>query len=63
MSRIGETLRATATLVRRIAGMPDYDAYITHLRDKHPECRAPSEREYYAMYLKGRYENGVNRCC
>jgi uncharacterized short protein YbdD (DUF466 family) len=52
-----------AQTVRRIAGMPNYEAYIEHLRACHPEWAVPSEREYYELYLKGRYEGGGMRCC
>lgn len=54
--------RLTATL-KRIVGMPNYEAYVAHLREHHPECPLPSEREYFAIYLKGRYEGVGNRCC
>jgi uncharacterized short protein YbdD (DUF466 family) len=43
--------------------MPDYEAYLEHLRSSHPERAAPSEREYYAEYLRSRYEDGPTRCC
>jgi uncharacterized short protein YbdD (DUF466 family) len=49
--------------VRAVAGMPDYDAYLRHLRRCHPGMRAPSEREYYAEYLRARYGDGPTRCC
>ena len=32
--------------------MPDYDAHIEHLRRSHPERPVPTEREYYAEYLR-----------
>jgi len=51
------------SLLRRIAGMPDYEAYLEHLRSSHPERAVPSEREYYAEYLRSRYEAGPTRCC
>jgi uncharacterized short protein YbdD (DUF466 family) len=43
--------------------MPDYEAYLEHLRSSHPERAVPSEREYYAEYLRSRYEAGPTRCC
>ena len=55
-------MRCVATL-KRIAGMPDYEAYVEHLATCHPECPVPSEREYYELYLKQRYEGGGMRCC
>ena len=48
---------------KRIVGMPNYDAYVAHLRDKHPECTIPNEREYYELYLQGKYNGVGNRCC
>jgi uncharacterized short protein YbdD (DUF466 family) len=51
------------TALRRIAGMPDYCAYVAHLRDQHPGCQVPTEREYYETYLQGRYNGGFHRCC
>ena len=49
--------------VRAVAGMPDYDAYLIHLRRCHPGMPPPSEREYYTEYLRGRYGDGPARCC
>jgi uncharacterized short protein YbdD (DUF466 family) len=49
--------------VRRIAGMPDYMAYVTHLRQCHPELTVPSERQFYEDFLRTRYEAGPTRCC
>jgi len=43
--------------------MPDYAAYVEHLRTAHPDAPVPSEREYFDEYLKGRYESGPTRCC
>jgi uncharacterized short protein YbdD (DUF466 family) len=57
--------RAEAVLrvVRRIAGMPDYAAYVEHLRRYHPERAVPGEREFYRDFLRTRYESGPTRCC
>lgn len=49
--------------LRRISGMPDYPAYLEHLRTHHPGCPLPTEREYFEDYLKGRYGAGFGRCC
>jgi uncharacterized short protein YbdD (DUF466 family) len=56
-------LARLAAAVRRIAGMPDYAAYLAHLRQHHPECAVPNEREYYELYLQRRYEGTGSRCC
>jgi uncharacterized short protein YbdD (DUF466 family) len=49
--------------VRRICGMPDYDAYVAHLRRCHPERPLPGRREFFAEYLEARYGGGPTRCC
>jgi uncharacterized short protein YbdD (DUF466 family) len=48
---------------RRIVGMPDYPAYVRHLRQAHPSWPIPSEREFFALYLQARYGDGPTRCC
>lgn len=55
--------RSAIEALRRVAGMPDYEAYVDHLRRHHPECSVPSEREYFAEYVRSRYGDGPTRCC
>ena len=54
---------AARGVVRRVAGMPDYEAYVAHLRRCHPGRAVPSEREYYEEYVANRYGDGPTRCC
>jgi uncharacterized short protein YbdD (DUF466 family) len=56
-------LARVVAAVRRVAGMPDYAAYVAHLRECHPERAVPDEREYYEMYLERKYQSGGSRCC
>ena len=49
--------------LKRILGMPDYAAYVDHLRRCHPERPVPSEKEFFDQYVAGRYGNGASRCC
>ena len=49
--------------LRKIAGMPDYTAYLDHLRRCHPERAIPTERQYYEEFLRSRYEGAASRCC
>ncbi len=50
-------------VVRRVSGMPDYPAYVEHLRRCHPEQPVPSPREFYEDHLRARYADGPTRCC
>ena len=56
-------LERLATVVRRISGMPDYRAYLEHVRRCHPNTPIMTEREYYAEYVHRRYADGPSRCC
>jgi uncharacterized short protein YbdD (DUF466 family) len=52
-----------ASVVRRIAGMPDYQAHIEHLRRCHPGSPVPTEREFFEQFVQARYGGGATRCC
>lgn len=52
-----------ASAVRRLAGMPDYHAHLEHLRQFHPDCTVPSEREFFEEFVRARYGDGPTRCC
>jgi uncharacterized short protein YbdD (DUF466 family) len=59
----GQTVRGFLALLRRIAGMPDYAAYLEHSRRHHPESAPLSERDFFNQYLETRYRSGATRCC
>jgi len=56
-------LESVLRTLRRIAGMPDYGAYVEHVRRRHTERPVPSEREFYEEYVRARYDGGPTRCC
>ncbi len=56
-------IRRMGSFLRRLAGMPDYNAYLEHLRSHHPETRVPSQREFYAEFVRSKYGDGSSRCC
>jgi uncharacterized short protein YbdD (DUF466 family) len=62
-SRLTTLLRTVARIVRQVAGMPDYHAYLEHLQRFHPDRAPLGEREFFAEYLRARYADGPNRCC
>jgi uncharacterized short protein YbdD (DUF466 family) len=48
---------------RLAVGVPDYDAYVAHLRARHPD-RAPMDRAaFFAERMQARYGRGRSRCC
>lgn len=60
---LGALLARVATVVRRLAGMPDYAAYLEHVRRCHPDRPVLSERDFFTEYLSARYADGPTRCC
>ena len=49
--------------LRSVAGMPDYDAHLEHLRRHHPGAPVPGRRAFYEQYLATRYGDAPTRCC
>ena len=52
-----------AALVRRIIGAPDYDAYLGHFAEHHPNSVPQTEREFLDERLAARYSRAGSRCC
>jgi uncharacterized short protein YbdD (DUF466 family) len=60
--RIARAWRALVAAARRIAGIPDYDAYVAHLKSHHPERAIPTAAAFFAERQQARYRSG-QRCC
>jgi uncharacterized short protein YbdD (DUF466 family) len=65
--RLVERLRAgwhaLARGARLAIGIPDYEAYVMHMRARHPD-RTPMNREaFFKERLQARYGRGRSRCC
>jgi len=54
--------RAVAVL-RRIVGVPDYDSYLTHMRERHPGEAPLSQRDFEQRCQEDRYNRPGTRCC
>ncbi|MDP1892024.1 MAG: YbdD/YjiX family protein [Gemmatimonadaceae bacterium] len=52
-----------AAVIRRIIGVPDYEAYVAHVRAHHPEQEPMSERDFHREQLAARYSRPGSRCC
>lgn len=65
--RIRDRLRGMARAATRaahlMAGLPDYEAYLAHMREHHPDRRPASRAEFVAECQKRRYGGGMSRCC
>ena len=56
-------LRRAAAVVRTVMGAPDYERYVAHVRDHHPECDVLSRDEFMRQRLESRYSKPGSRCC
>ena len=51
------------SILRAIAGMPDYAAHLEHLCRCHPELPVPTESQFFQDFVRTRYGDGPTRCC
>ncbi len=58
----GGFARALAVL-RRIIGVPDYDAYLVHMHEHHPQCAVLTRDEFLAERMRDKYSKPGQRCC
>ena len=56
LTRCGGVLRA-------VAGVPNYDRYLAHMRAAHPGDRVMTETEFNVARTKDRYDRVGSRCC
>jgi uncharacterized short protein YbdD (DUF466 family) len=52
-----------AAILRRIIGVPDYDRYVEHVRECHPEVTPMSAREFETSRMHDKYSRPGQRCC
>jgi uncharacterized short protein YbdD (DUF466 family) len=55
--------RDARSILAAIAGVPDYDRYLRHLRKCHPGATALSQNEFIHEQLGRRYSRQGSRCC
>lgn len=49
--------------MRLMVGMPDYDAYVTHMQTTHPDKPVMSYAEFFRERQEARYGSGAGKCC
>jgi uncharacterized short protein YbdD (DUF466 family) len=55
--------QGSVRMCRQIIGVPDYDRYVAHLREHHPERAVPTYIEFFNERQQARYRGGGGRCC
>ncbi|MEZ5460721.1 MAG: YbdD/YjiX family protein [Dokdonella sp.] len=55
--------RKSVQMARRSIGVPDYDAYLAHVRSHHPDRTPMSYEAFFKDRQNARYRGGGGRCC
>jgi uncharacterized short protein YbdD (DUF466 family) len=55
--------RSVGQSLRLMVGMPDYDAYLSHMARTHPDRVPMSYVAFFRDRLEARYGSGKGRCC
>ena len=69
MTRLGAAARRAwdglVRTARLCCGVPDYDTYVRHLRERHPERVVPDYATFFRQRQEARYggRGGGFRCC
>ena len=63
MTLLSSLLSTTASAVRAVLGVPDYNRYLAHMRAAHPGDRIMSETEFNHTRMNERYNRPGSRCC
>lgn len=50
-------------IARLIIGVPDYDNYVSHMRNNHPDRPVMTYIEFFNERQEARYKGGGGRCC
>ena len=62
-TRLAVRAARVARALRTMLGAPDYDAYVAHLRERHPDARPLGREQFVDARLRERYERPGSRCC
>jgi uncharacterized short protein YbdD (DUF466 family) len=62
---VTRTWKSLARCALLMVGQPDYDAYVQHMRQTHPERPVMSYPEFFRDRQDARYggKGGAGRCC
>ena len=52
-----------AKTARLMVGLPDYETYVAHRRQAHPEDPIMSYEEFFRERQEARYGGGQGKCC
>jgi uncharacterized short protein YbdD (DUF466 family) len=62
-AQVAAAVRRAADVVRRVVGVPDYERYVAHVRQCHPDTTPMSRDEFERVRLEDKYSRPGQRCC
>ena len=63
LQRLAQRLERLGAVLRTVAGVPDYDRYLAHMRSRHPGDPPLSRDEFSRRRMSERYEKPGSKCC
>ena len=63
LQRLAGRLARVAAVLRTVAGAPDYERYVAHMRTRHPGTAPLSAGDFLAERQRERFEKPGGRCC
>ncbi|AXK71452.1 DUF466 domain-containing protein [Lysobacter sp. TY2-98] len=60
---LSQAWRRLVQAARLAVGIPDYGAYLEHMRRAHPGTAPMDEAAFFRERLQARYGRGRSRCC
>jgi len=57
------TFTRLLAVIRRIIGVPDYEAYLAHVAECHPGMQPLTKEEFAKDRLEAKYSRPGQRCC
>ena len=63
LQRLAGRLARVGAVLRTVAGAPDYERYVAHMRTRHPGDAPLSRDEFSRRRLTERYERPGSKCC
>lgn len=64
ISQTSKWLKTMYCYLNEIAGVPNYERYLEHVRKHHPEQTPLSETEFHRRAIDEKYGSGnIRRCC
>jgi uncharacterized short protein YbdD (DUF466 family) len=61
--RLVSAFTGIARGLRAVLGAPDYERYVAHVREEHPECEPLSRTQFVMERMESRYSRPGSRCC